>query len=92
MPWRHDIGYPQFRVLVELDGRLGHEGQSRVADTRRDRGNAAAGWLTLRAGWLDVTTAPWPLAAEVGAVPQQSAPMPAEPTQPGEAKPNRPAE
>ena len=51
MPWRHDIGYPQFRVLVELDGRLGHEGQSRVADTRRDRGNAAAGWLTLRAGF-----------------------------------------
>lgn len=68
MPWRHDIGYPPFRVLVELDGRLGHEGRSRVADTRRDRGNAAAGWLTLRAGWLDVTTAPCPLAAEVGAV------------------------
>ena len=45
------VTVPQFRVLVELDGRLGHEGQSRVADTRRDRGNAAAGWLTLRAGF-----------------------------------------
>ena len=31
-------------------------------------------------------------APDVGAVPQQSAPMPAEPTQHGEAKPNRPAE
>ncbi len=68
MPWRHDIGYPDFRVLVELDGRLGHEGRNRLADTRRDRGNAAAGWLTLRAGWLDVTAGPCPLAVEVGAV------------------------
>jgi very-short-patch-repair endonuclease len=66
---RHDVGYPEQRVLVELDGRLGHEGfEAQVRDGRRDRRGAGSGWLTLRAFWPDVAVTPCLLATEVGAV------------------------
>ena len=66
---RHDVGYPEQRVLVELDGRLGHQGfEAQVRDGRRDRRGAGSGWLTLRAFWPDVAVTPCLLATEVGAV------------------------
>ena len=66
---RHDVGYPEQRVLVELDGRLGHEGfEAHVRDGRRDRRGAGSGWLTLRAFWPDVAVTPCLLATEIGAV------------------------
>jgi len=66
---RHDVGYPEQRVLVELDGRLGHEGfAAQIRDGRRDRRGAGSGWLTLRAFWPDVAVTPCQLAAEVAAV------------------------
>ncbi len=38
---RHDVGYVEQRVLVELDGELGHEGRAaRIRDGRRDRRGA----------------------------------------------------
>jgi hypothetical protein len=65
----HDVAYVEQRVLVELDGRLGHEGaDARVKDGTRDRRGAASGWLTVRAFWLDVAGRPCELAIEVGAV------------------------
>ena len=68
-PHLHDLGYPDQRVLVELDGRLGHEGYlGRLKDGVRDRRGLAAGWVTLRAFWLDVAGRPCGLAAEVGDV------------------------
>ncbi len=66
---RHDVGYRAQRLLVELDGRLGHEGRAeRMADGRRDRRSATSGWLTVRAFWPDVTVATCALAAELVAV------------------------
>ena len=63
---RHDVGYPEQRVLVELDGRLGHEARGdRVADGLRDRRSATTGWLTVRVFWRDVTTGTCALAAEM---------------------------
>ena len=65
----HDIGYVEQRVLVELDGRLGHEGpEARVKDGIRDRRGASSGWLTMRAFWRDVAGFPCDLAIETGAV------------------------
>ena len=65
----HDIGYLVERVVVELDGRLGHEGpDARVKDGIRDRRGAAIGWLTIRAFWRDVAGHPCDLAADTGAV------------------------
>lgn len=66
--WRSDAGFTDYRVLVELDGRLGHEGWGRIGDARRDRVTAADGWLTVRAGWLDVAHTPCGLALEVGQI------------------------
>lgn len=66
---RHDVGYPDQRVLVELDGRLGHEGfAAQMSDGRRDRRSAGSGWLTVRAFWPDVAVTPCRLAVEVGDV------------------------
>lgn len=66
---RHDVGYREQRVLVELDGRLGHEARGeRVADGLRDRRSATTGWLTVRVFWRDVTVGACALAAEMVAV------------------------
>jgi hypothetical protein len=65
----HDVGYRAQRVLVELDGRLGHEDRrDRVHDGVRDRRSASRGWLTVRAFWTDVAGQPCELALDVGAV------------------------
>lgn len=64
-----DVAYPDQRVVVELDGRLGHEQPAdRLRDGRRDRDSAVDGWLTLRAFWADVTPSPCALATDVAAV------------------------
>jgi very-short-patch-repair endonuclease len=66
---RHDVAYEEQRVLVELDGRLGHEGrEERIRDGRRDRRGATVGWLTLRGFWTDVAVTPCAFAVDVGAV------------------------
>jgi hypothetical protein len=66
---RHDVGYRAQRVLVELDGRLGHEERGdRVHDGVRDRRSASRGWLTVRAFWTDVAGQPCDLALDVGGV------------------------
>ena len=66
---RHDIGYDEQRVLVELDGRLGHAGfAAQQQDGRRDRRGATHGWLTIRAYWPDVAITPCELAVDVAAV------------------------
>ncbi|HEY8306168.1 MAG TPA: hypothetical protein VIG79_05765 [Lapillicoccus sp.] len=64
----HDVAYDEERVLVELDGRLGHEGPARVGDGIRDRRSATLGWLTVRAFWVDVAVTPCELAREVGVI------------------------
>jgi hypothetical protein len=47
-----DVEYVNQAVLVELDGRLGHEwAEERWDDLDRDIGAATSGRLTIRAGW-----------------------------------------
>ena len=66
---RHDIAYDEQRVLVELDGRLGHEGfDAQRKDGKRDRRGASSGWLSARAFWDDVALTPCQLAVEVGSI------------------------
>lgn len=60
-----DVEYDGLGTVVELDGRLGHEGaQDRWADLDRDIESAVNGDITLRAGWKQVLS-PCRLAAAV---------------------------
>ncbi len=64
-----DAAYPVHRVLIELDGRLGHErSEDRFRDRRRDNAHSIRGWLTVRFGWADVTGDPCAVAAQVADV------------------------
>ena len=65
---RTDVSYDEFAVLVELDGRLGHEGAGRFRDMRRDNDFALRALLTLRYGWPDVVDRPCEVAFQVATV------------------------
>jgi len=52
---RSDGWYSDHAVLVELDSKLHHSGGSAFADMVRDNDHAAAGIITLRFGWSQVT-------------------------------------
>lgn len=67
-PHRRDVVYPQYATVVELDGRLGHEGMGRFRDMRRDNSAAVNGEATLRYGWPDVTGQSCQVAFQVAAV------------------------
>jgi hypothetical protein len=62
-----DVNYEDYALVVELDGRAAHPEWSRWADIRRDNATAAAGQVTLRYGWEDVTERPCQTALEVSA-------------------------
>lgn len=62
---RRDLENEEFRVILELDGRVGHEGADRLRDLRRDRQASSSGRITLRAGWVDAATEPCALAADL---------------------------
>jgi len=50
-----DVEYRGTGVVVELDGRLGHElARDRWADLTRDVSTAATGFITVRLGWQQV--------------------------------------
>lgn len=61
-----DIEYEGYALVVELDGRAAHPDWRRWADIRRDNANAAAGQVTLRYGWPEVSDMPCLTAWEVG--------------------------
>jgi very-short-patch-repair endonuclease len=65
---RHDLGYREFGLIVELDGRLGHVGEGRFRDLRRDNAALVDGYSTLRYGWGDVTEDPCLVARQVAEV------------------------
>jgi hypothetical protein len=60
-----DVLYQAFGVVVELDGRAAHPEEFRRRDTRRDNANIAAGQVTLRYTWADVTERACSAAGEV---------------------------
>jgi hypothetical protein len=55
LPYLTDVDYEEYRVIVELDGRVGHEGVGRFRDMDRDNRHALVDALTLRYGSYDVT-------------------------------------
>jgi hypothetical protein len=63
--------YEDARLAVELDGQVAHAIEERWADMHRDNAHAAAGILTLRYSWADVTGAPCMVARQVGEVLRQ---------------------
>ena len=66
---RHDFGYGRFGLVVEVDGRLGHElWADRVRDGQRDRQLLTADRLTTRVFWPDVAITPCATAREIGAI------------------------
>jgi hypothetical protein len=63
---RCDNVYEVQQLVLEIDGRLGHEGWSgRVRDGLRDRAAARRGRLTVRGYWTDVAATPCEFADEV---------------------------
>lgn len=65
LPYQRDVKYKGFGLLVELDGRLGHDGEGRFRDMNRDNQHALRDELTLRYGHFDVTSRPCPVAHQV---------------------------
>ena len=62
---RTDNDYEPYGVVVELDGRLGHEGEGIFRDRTRDNGTTVSGKVSLRFGWADVDTQPCEVAHDV---------------------------
>lgn len=60
---RSDNVWNEYALVVELDGRLGHEQAFR--DMQRDNRLAFEGYMTLRYGWHDVTTRPCEAASQL---------------------------
>lgn len=60
---RSDNLWEEFGLVVELDGRLGHEDKFR--DMQRDNRAMLKGYTTLRYGWHDVLNRPCEVAAEI---------------------------
>jgi len=65
---RTDNDYEQFGVVVELDGRLGHEGEGAFRDRTRDNVMTVSGKATLRFGWADVDAQACEVARDVAAL------------------------
>jgi predicted transcriptional regulator of viral defense system len=63
-----DARYREYGVTVELDGRASHPDEQRWQDKHRDNAAAAAGIVTLRYGWADVTERSCETAREVATV------------------------
>jgi very-short-patch-repair endonuclease len=60
-----DVRYPQWKTIVELDGREAHPPDEKFRDLRRDNRAAIAGDASLRYGWRDVAGDPCAVAAQV---------------------------
>lgn len=64
-----DIEYPEQGVIIELDGRLGHERESAVLrDQFRDNAATLTGRATLRFGWLGVIAESCQVAGQVSSL------------------------
>ena len=63
-----DVSYDAYALLVELDGRRGHEGEGKFRDMERDNLFVLKGMATLRYGWSDVVDRPCQVARQVAAV------------------------
>ncbi len=66
---RRDVEYEEWDLVVEVDGRLGHDGwRARQRDGRRDRKAAVGGRLTVRCYWPDLVPTACELAQDLAAI------------------------
>ena len=65
LPYQRDVGYEDFGLVVELDGKRGHKGEGRFRDMNRDNRHALRDELTLRFGYFDVASRACPVAYQV---------------------------
>lgn len=63
-----DVVYDEQHLVVELDGRVGHEGLGRFRDMARDNYATLSGESSLRYGFADVAGSPCVVAWQVAAV------------------------
>ncbi len=63
-----DVHYDEQLLIVELDGRRGHDGLGRFRDMWRDNMAVVDGWPTLRYGTADVYQRPCEVALQVAQV------------------------
>ncbi|MDR2984745.1 MAG: type IV toxin-antitoxin system AbiEi family antitoxin domain-containing protein [Nocardiopsaceae bacterium] len=77
-----DVLYDDYNLIVELDGRAAHPGDTRWKDIRRDNAAAASGKMTLRYGWHDLRS-PCLVADEVYRALRRAGPVSAKPCSPG---------
>jgi hypothetical protein len=63
-----DVDYDGFATRVELDGRLGHQGEGRFRDRRRDNRAVVGGIWSLRYGFAETFGSPCEVAIEVALV------------------------
>lgn len=79
-----DVDHDEFTTRVELDGRVGHDGDGAFRDRRRDNRGVVDGRTTLRYGHAEVFGAPCAVAAEQAVVLQdhgwRGAPRPCGPS------------
>jgi very-short-patch-repair endonuclease len=67
-----DVWYEQWQSVVELDGRLGHEGTGKFRDMALDNLGVLHGVWTLRFGWHDVRGQPCEVARQVARLLQRN--------------------
>ncbi len=67
---RRDRVYEEYGVVIELDGKLGHQAEDQWKDKARDNAAAAAGKQSLRYGWTHVKWQACQTAVQVATVPR----------------------
>lgn len=77
-----DVLYDGYGLIVELDGRAAHPGDTRWKDIRRDNAAVAVGLMTLRYGSDDLRSRPCAVADEVHRALGRSGPVAAKPCSP----------
>ena len=61
----------EYRLVIEADGRAGHEGEGVFRDMSRDNANTVLGLRTIRLGWRDVRLRPCATARTIAVVLRQ---------------------
>jgi len=74
-----DVLYDGYGLIVELDGRAAHPGDTRWNDIQRDNAALASGLVTLRYGWDDLRMRPCLVADQVYRALSRSGPVAARP-------------
>lgn len=64
-----DFAHPEYRIVLEADGRRWHGREQAMAeDRRRDREAIKHGWVTIRVTWSEATARPAATAAEIASI------------------------